>query len=99
MKNSGIKVRIFNSNYYLQGDNPELVENIAGYVDSVMQRINFESPNQSDETIAVVAALNIAENYYLERERKFQSQQEYFDFLNDCTQKIDEISRLIDKNI
>ena len=99
MKNTGIKVKIFNSNYYLQGDNHELVESIAGYVDNVMQRINFESPNQSDETIAVVAALNIAENFYLEKNKKNEMQHDYFNFINDCTQKIDDLSRVLDKHI
>jgi len=68
MKTTGIKVKIFNSDYNLLGDNVEEVQKFANYVDTIMQRINYQSPNTSAESIAVVSALNIAESFFREKD-------------------------------
>lgn len=99
MKNTGLKVKIFNSEYNLQGENPAEVEKVASYVDNVMQRINFESPNQSVETIAIVSALNIAENLFKEKKVVQEIEKEYSNFMTDYNKRIDEITDLIDKTI
>ncbi|HRE41118.1 MAG TPA: cell division protein ZapA [Ignavibacteria bacterium] len=99
MQNSGIKVRIFNSEYNLQGENVAEVERLANYVDTLMQKINFESPNQSIETIAVVTSLNIAETMFKEKDAIKKSEHELLSHFDKCSDKIDEISRLIDDNI
>jgi cell division protein ZapA (FtsZ GTPase activity inhibitor) len=96
MKNTGIKVKIFNSDYSLQGENTEEVQKVAGYVDTIMHRINFESPNQSGETIAVVSALNIAENLLKEKKSTVEIQNDFENFLNDCNNRIDEMQNIID---
>ncbi len=99
MKNSGIKVKIFNSDYNLLGDNPAEVEKYAKYVDQIMQRINFQSPNTSLESIAVVSALNIAESYFREKDNKQKIENEFRDYLRESIDKIDELSKQIDKNL
>ncbi|MDD5360870.1 MAG: cell division protein ZapA [Ignavibacteria bacterium] len=99
MKTSGIKVKIFNSDYNLLGDNPAEVERYAKYVDQIMQRINFQSPNTSVESIAVVSALNIAESYYREKDQRAETQKEYFETLKSNINKIEEINKLIDSNL
>jgi cell division protein ZapA (FtsZ GTPase activity inhibitor) len=99
MKTSGIKVKIFNSDYNLLGDNPAEVERYAKYVDQIMQRINFQSPNTSVESIAVVSALNIAESYYREKDQRTETQKEYYDTLKSNINKIEEINKLIDNNL
>ncbi len=99
MKTSGIKVKIFNSDYNLLGDNPAEVERYAKYVDQIMQRINFQSPNTSVESVAVVSALNIAESYYREKDQKAETQKEFYDAMKSNISKIEEITRLIDNNL
>ena len=99
MSNQGIKVRIFNSEYNLQGDNPEQVERIANYVDNLMQKINFESQGQRPETIAVVSALNITENYFKEKEVISKNEKLFSEYLTECTSKLDELSKLIDSHL
>lgn len=99
MKNQGIKVKIFNSDYNLLGDNPAEVEKFARYVDQIMQRINFQSPNTSVESIAVVSALNIAESYFREKDARINLEMEYYDSLKINIDKIDDISRLIENTI
>ena len=99
MNSKEIRVRIFNSEYNLQGEETEKVERIANYVDNVMNRINSESPNQSEETIAVVSALNIAEDFFKEKDNSILSEEEYLDTLIDCRKQIDEAASLLDENL
>ena len=97
MKSTGIKVKIFNSDYSLQGENPEEVQKVAGYVDTIMHRINFESPNQSGETIAVVSALNIAENLFKEKKNSQEIENDFEDFVNICINRVDEMHSALDE--
>lgn len=93
------RVKIFNSEYNLQGENPEKVERLSDYVDGIMNRINSESPNQSEETIAVVSALNIAEEYFREKDYKSGLENEFSAMLEECENKLKSISALIDENL
>ena len=49
MSQKEIRVKIFNNEYNLQGDSTEKVERISDFVDGIMNRLNSESPNQSEE--------------------------------------------------
>ena len=99
MKTSGIKVKIFNSDYNLLGENPQEVERYAKYVDQIMQRINFQSPNTTVESIAVVTALNVSESYFREKDQRVDLEKSYSDTLKANLSKIDEISKYIDNNL
>jgi len=94
-----IRVKIFNSEYNLQGENAEKVERISDYVDGIMNRISAESPNQSEETIAVVSALNIAEEYFKEKDVKSDIEKDFSDLLDECNSRIRSISETIDDNL
>ena len=99
MNQKDIRVKIFNSEYNLQGDNAEKVERISDYLDGIMNRINSESPNQSEETIAVVSALNIAEEYFKEKDIKTDIEKDYSSLLDEMSIKARNISDLIDENL
>lgn len=99
MNQKDIRVKIFNSEYNLQGDNAEKVERISDYLDGIMNRINSESPNQSEETIAVVSALNIAEEYFKEKDFKVELEKDYSNLLEEFNSKVRSISGLIDENL
>lgn len=99
MNQKEIRVKIFNSEYNLQGENTEKVERVSDYVDGIMNRINSESPNQSEETIAVVSALNIAEEYFKEKDLKTNFEKDYSALMDEFETKIKAISELIDENL
>ncbi len=99
MTQKEIRVRIFNSEYNLQGDDPEKVERISDYVDGIMNRINTESPNQSEETIAVVSALNIAEDFFREKENRIELEKELSHLYDEINSKVKGINDLIDENL
>lgn len=58
------KVQIGAKQYSLQGDNPRLVEQAAGYVDSQIRKVYGDKPIETnDANTLLIAALNIAEEY------------------------------------
>lgn len=99
MNQKEVRVKIFNSEYNLQGENTEKVERVSDYVDGIMNRINSESPNQPEETIAVVSALNIAEEYFKEKDLKTDFEKDYSSLMDEFETKIKTISELIDENL
>jgi len=98
MESKDIRIKIFNNHYTLKGDDIELVEKSAQYVDTLMNKVQGEIPNQSDITIAIVSALNIAENYYKEKNTSFVLDQNYKSLLNNLNSEIKEINEYIDHN-
>jgi cell division protein ZapA (FtsZ GTPase activity inhibitor) len=98
MESKDIRIKIFNNHYTLKGDDIELVEKSAQYVDSLMNKIQNDIPNQSDITIAIVSALNIAENYYKEKNTSFVLDQNYKSLLNGLNAQIKEINDYIESN-
>lgn len=98
MESKDIRIKIFNNHYTLKGDDIELVEKSAQYVDSLMNKVQNDIPNQSDITIAIVSALNIAENYYKEKNNNFILDQNYKSVLNNINSQIKEINDFIDTN-
>jgi cell division protein ZapA (FtsZ GTPase activity inhibitor) len=98
MESKDIRIKIFNNHYTLKGDDIELTEKSAQYVDTLMNKIQNDIPNQSDLTIAIVSALNIAENYYKEKNNNFILDQNYKTLLNGLNTQIKEINEFIDIN-
>ena len=65
-----IKVTIFGKDYEVKGSTDEkYVENLANYVDSVMRDISKKSSAFSSSSIAILAALNIADEMFKERQQ------------------------------
>jgi cell division protein ZapA (FtsZ GTPase activity inhibitor) len=98
MESKDIRIKIFNNHYTLKGDDIELVEKSAQYVDTLMNKIQNEIPNQSDITIAIVSALNIAENYYKEKNSNFVLDQNYKSLLSGLNTQVKEITEYIEGN-
>lgn len=65
-----IKVRICNNEYLIKGtESQEYVEKIALFVDKKMSAIMRESPQLSVSMAAVLASVNIADDYFKERDQ------------------------------
>ncbi len=65
MSKKKLKINIFGKDYSLLVENEEMAEELAEYVNSIMTDMKKEMPEQSNETIAVLAALNIASDLFL----------------------------------
>jgi cell division protein ZapA len=63
--NSSVRVEIFDQAYNLRGSDPEYILKLAEYVDAKMRAV-AEATNTVDTVrLAVLAALNIADEYHL----------------------------------
>jgi cell division protein ZapA len=64
-QNAGVRVEIFDQAYNLRGSDPEYILKLADYVDTKMRAV-AEATNTIDTVrLAVLAALNIADEYHL----------------------------------
>jgi cell division protein ZapA len=65
------KVEIYGQEYRISGDaDPEYVAQIAKYVDTKMKEVAKGSPLGSVSKTAILAALNIAEELFKEKDEK-----------------------------
>ena len=63
--NSSVRVEIFDQAYNLRGTDPEYIVKLAAYVDAKMRAIGEQTRTIDSGCLAVLAALNIAEEYHL----------------------------------
>jgi len=64
-QNASVRVEIFDQPYNLRGSDPEYILKLAEYVDAKMRAV-AEATNTIDTVrLAVLAALNIADEYHL----------------------------------
>jgi cell division protein ZapA len=63
--NSSVRVEIFDQGYNLRGTDPEYILKLAAYVDSKMRAVAEQTHTVDSARLAVLAALNIADEYHL----------------------------------
>ncbi len=69
-QNASVRVEIFDQAYNLRGSDPEYILKLAEYVDSKMRAV-AEATNTIDTVrLAVLAALNIADEYHLLKKKQ-----------------------------
>ncbi len=86
-----LKVNIFDKDYSLLVENEDLAADLANYVNNMMNETKDEMPNQPTETIAVIAALNIAYDLFIEK-NKFR------EFSIQATDKVKKIKLLLNES-
>ncbi|PID58724.1 MAG: cell division protein ZapA [Ignavibacteriae bacterium] len=85
-----LKVKIFDKEFSLLVDNQEIAAELAEYVNNIMNETRAELSEQPTETIAIIAALNIAYDLSVEKNK-------YREFSIQATDKIKKIKLLLDK--
>ena len=63
--NSSVRVEIFDQAYNLRGSDPEYILKLAAYVNAKMRAIGEQNRTVDSGRLAVLTALNIAEEYHL----------------------------------
>ena len=86
-----LKVKIFDKEFSLLVENQEIAAELATYVNRIMDETKAELKDQPTETIAIIAALNIAYDLSVEK-NKFR------EFSIQATDKIKKIKLLLDKS-
>ncbi len=64
-----LKVKIFDKEFSLLVENEEIAEDLVAYVDKVMNETQEDLKDQPTETIAIIAALNIAYDLSMEKNK------------------------------
>jgi cell division protein ZapA len=76
-QNSSVRVEIFDQAYNLRGSDAEYILKLAEYVDSKMRAV-AEATNTIDTVrLAVLAALNIADEYHLLKKNQSSGATDY----------------------
>ena len=92
-QNTSVRVEIFDQAYNLRGSDPEYILKLAEYVDSKMRAV-AEATNTIDTVrLAVLAALNIADEYHLLKKRQDSGATDYQKRANLLADALDEVLR------
>ncbi|HEY4053966.1 MAG TPA: cell division protein ZapA [Terriglobales bacterium] len=67
--NSSVRVEIFDQGYNLRGTDPDYILRLAEYVDTKMRAVSEQTHTVDTARLAVLAALNIADEYHLLRRK------------------------------
>ena len=69
-QNASVRVEIFDQAYNLRGSDPEYILKLAEYVDSKMRAVAAATNTIDTVRLAVLAALNIADEYHLIKKKQ-----------------------------
>ena len=80
-----IKVTIFGREYNIRGgSDSEYIKTVAAHVDAVMRDVADKTGSLSSGRVAILAALNIADEMFKERQR-------FDEFANELAQELEEV--------
>ncbi len=90
-QNGSVRVEIFDQAYNLRGSDPEYILKLAEYVDSKMRAV-AEATNTIDTVrLAVLAALNIADEYHLLKRKQENGSMDYQKRAHELASALDEV--------
>ena len=90
-QSGSVRVEIFDQAYNLRGSDPEYILKLAEYVDSKMRAV-AEATNTIDTVrLAVLAALNIADEYHLLKKRQDSGATDYMKRAHLLSDALDEV--------
>jgi cell division protein ZapA len=88
-----LKVNIYGTEYPIKGEiDVEYIRRIAEYVDRKMREVDQTTAAKSSLKVAILAALNIADELFREREEKTG-------LVQTLEAKINQLSKLINENL
>ncbi len=64
-----LKIKIFDKEYSLLVEDEEVAKELAIYVNKVLEETKEELPDQPNQTIAIIASLNIAYDLFIEKNK------------------------------
>ena len=89
--NSSVRVEIFDQAYNLRGSDPEYILKLADYVDGKMRAVAEQTHTVDTVRLAVLAALNIADEYHLLKRNHDSGSVEYLKRANHLADALDEV--------
>ncbi len=92
-QNASVRVEIFDQAYNLRGSDPKYILQLAEYVDSKMRAVAQATNTIDTVRLAVLAALNIADEYHLLRRRQDNGSNDYQKRAHRLANALDEVLR------
>lgn len=89
--NSSVRVEIFDQAYNLSGPDPQYIMKLAEYVDGKMRAVAEQTRTVDTVRVAVLAALNIADEYHLLRRTQDDDAVDYLKRANNLSNALDEV--------
>jgi len=90
---SSVRVEIFDQAYNLRGSDPDYILKLAEYVDGKMRAVAEQTHTVDTVRLAVLAALNIADEYHLLKRNQDSGTVEYLKRANNLAHALDEVLR------
>jgi cell division protein ZapA len=90
-QNASVRVEIFDQAYNLRGSDPEYILKLADYVDSKMRAVAAATNTIDTVRLAVLAALNIADEYHLLKKKQGTGANDYQKRTHQLVHALDEI--------
>jgi cell division protein ZapA len=88
---SSVRVEIFDQAYNLRGSDPDYILKLAEYVDGKMRAVAEQTHTVDTVRLAVLAALNIADEYHLLKRNQDSGTVEYLKRANNLVNALDEV--------
>lgn len=89
--NQSVRVEIFDQPYNLRGSDPEYVLRLAEYVDAKMRAVAEQTQTVDTARLAVLAALNIADEYHLLKRKADGGKSDYQERASALAGALDEV--------
>ena len=91
--NGSVRVEIFDQVYNLRGSDADYILKLAEYVDGKMRAVSQQTSTVDSVRLAVLAALNIADEYHLLKRRLEKSSPETQQRASKLASALDEVLR------
>lgn len=89
--NNSVRVEIFDQAYNLRGSDPDYILKLADYVDSKMRAVAEATHTVDTARLAVLAALNIADEYQLLKRKVDSGNSDYLQRAHHLSDALDEV--------
>ena len=89
--NGSVRVEIFDQAYNLRGSDAEYILKLAEYVDSKMRAVAEQTHTVDTARLAVLAALNIADEYHLIKRKLDHGGSDYLQRAHQLSDALDEV--------
>jgi len=88
---SSVRVEIFDQAYSLRGTDPDYIVKLAEYVDAKMRAVAAQTQTVDTARLAVLAALNIADEYHVLQGKLEGGNSDYRERAHHLAEALDEV--------
>lgn len=90
-REGGVRVEIYDQEYFMRGDlDPEYIQWLARYLDAKMRSIAERTHTVDSLRVAILAALNIADEYHQMKAKHEAATKEVDEKVGECNEVLDQ---------